>query len=103
MYFATRTADSHTRGFVPARAWAAMRSSRTAAAEDAPDIIGEVFEVVDIVRWDAPLVHLPDRAAARVFLRGRGLPEADAHHRAARLPVPLDVTKRGVLVWARRR
>jgi len=72
-------------------------------AEDAPDIIGEVFEVVDVVRWDAPLVRLPDRAAAMVFLRGRGLPEADAHHRAARLPVPLDVTKRGVLVWARRR
>ncbi len=72
-------------------------------AEDAPGIVGEVFEVFDIVRSDAPLVHLPDRAAARVFLRGRGLSEVDAHHRAARLPVPLDVTKRGVLVWARRR
>jgi len=72
-------------------------------AEDAPDIVSEVFEVIDVVQWDAPVVHLPDRAAATVFLRGRGLPEIDARHEAASLPVPLDVTKRGVLVWARKR
>jgi len=71
-------------------------------AEDAAEIVGRTFHVVDVMRWDAPLVHLPDRTAIELFLRGRGLSETDAHHEAGKLPAPLEVTKRGALVWSRR-
>jgi len=71
-------------------------------AEDAVDLVAQVLEVVDVVRWDAPLAAIPDRAALALFLRGRGLSEVDAVAAAARLEVPMTVTKRGMLAWARR-
>ena len=48
------------------------------------------------------MIHLPDPAALTLFLRGRGLTEPEARRAAAGLPTPLDVTKRGCLVWGRR-
>jgi len=66
-------------------------------AETAVELVAEVFEVQ---RWDAPMVHLPDRAAVALFLRGRGLPLDDAKQAADQYPTPLQVTKRGVLIWA---
>lgn len=72
-------------------------------AEDAPDIVGQFLAVESVTRWNAPMIHLPDREATALFLRGRGLDERAARRGADRLPVPLDITKRGALVWARAR
>lgn len=72
-------------------------------AEDAAQIVGQAFHVTQVISWNQPFVVLPDRDAAELFLRGRGLSEREAHRRAARVETPLTVTKRGVLIWARRR
>jgi ubiquinone/menaquinone biosynthesis C-methylase UbiE len=87
---ASRYNDPELQAVLPA--WG---SASTFDAEDAASIVGQVFEVVDVERWDAPLVSLPDAAAVARFLRGRGLrPEAG-------FEPPVSVTKRGALVWAR--
>lgn len=69
-------------------------------AEEAAEIIGKVFGMVEVRRWDLPMVPIPDRAALTLFLRGRGLSEQDAVAAAATIDVPLTVTKRGMLAWA---
>lgn len=71
---------------------------RTFDAENAVDLLSQVFDTLEVVRWDEPLAHLPDRAALTLFLRGRGLSTEDA--RAVELDTPLTVTKRGLLAWA---
>jgi SAM-dependent methyltransferase len=70
-------------------------------AEDAPALVGRVFDAVAVHPWDAPLVTLPDAGAIRDYLVGRQAPAAAADRAAAELPVPLAVTKRGVLVVGR--
>jgi len=71
-------------------------------AEIAPDMVGRHFDEVEFEAWDAPLYHLPDKAAVRDYLVGRLMPRAEAEAAAERVDTPLDVTKRGVLVFARR-
>ncbi|GAA1854832.1 class I SAM-dependent methyltransferase [Actinomadura bangladeshensis] len=71
-------------------------------AEDAPDRVCEVFGEVEVERWDAPLITLPDRAAIRDYLIARHVPRPEAAEAAAHLHTPLPVTKRGSLVVARR-
>ncbi|NUT33068.1 MAG: class I SAM-dependent methyltransferase [Hamadaea sp.] len=70
-------------------------------AENGEEILRSVFADVTVERWDAPLVHLPDRAAVAVYLRGRGLSAAEAERDADLLPAPLEITKRGMLAYAR--
>jgi SAM-dependent methyltransferase len=70
-------------------------------AEDAPALVGRVFDAVTVHLWDAPLVTLPDAGAIRDYLVGRQAPVAAADRAAAELPVPLAVTKRGALVVGR--
>lgn len=72
-------------------------------AENAPGQLSRVFDVVDVQRWDRPMVHLVDHAAATLFLRGRGLSEQDAPQAAERLNTPLTITKRGMIGWVRKR
>jgi SAM-dependent methyltransferase len=71
-------------------------------AETAPEIISEHFKITEVINWDTPAVHLPDRAAVALFLRGRGLSAEEASRQAHRWNTPLTVTKRGCLIWARR-
>jgi SAM-dependent methyltransferase len=71
-------------------------------AEEAPAIVASVFGEVEVDAWDAPLVHLPDHAAVRDYLIARLVPRAEAGERATAVRVPLDVTKRGCVVYARR-
>jgi len=71
-------------------------------AENASDMVGRHFEEIELDRWDAPLVHLPDKEAVRDYLIGRTMPVAEAERAAERVDTPLDVTKRGVLVFARK-
>ena len=37
-------------------------------ADDAPRLMAAAFEEVQVERWDAPLVRLPDRDAVRDYL-----------------------------------
>jgi SAM-dependent methyltransferase len=67
-------------------------------AEGAPDLVAGVFghDAIEVVRWDAPLLRLPDREAIRRYLRTHYLPASMADQ----LTAPLTVTKRGCLVIA---
>jgi len=71
-------------------------------AEIAPGMVGRHFGDVEVVGWDAPYYHLPDEAAVRDYLVGRLMPPDEAERAAQQVDTPVDVTKRGVLVFARR-
>jgi SAM-dependent methyltransferase len=72
-------------------------------AELAPAMIESVFGEVEVHPWDARLLELPDRAAVRDYLLGKGVSAAEAEAAAAGIETPLQVTKRGALVFARKR
>ena len=71
-------------------------------AELAPDAIGELFADIEVRRWDAPLLKLPDQEAVRDYLVGKGVAPTTSETAASSTAVPLTVTKRGALVFARR-
>ncbi|CAM03342.1 hypothetical protein A8924_4461 [Saccharopolyspora erythraea NRRL 2338] len=66
-----------------------------------PQLAG-VFALVEVHRWDEPMVEIPDREALRLFLRGRGLSWRLAGEAAQHFGTPLRVTKRGTLAWLRK-
>lgn len=70
--------------------------------EDAEAIVTSVFGdgAVESDRWDGPLVTLSCVADATACLRVHGLGEADTADAAARLNLPLTLTKRGRVVYA---
>jgi len=72
-------------------------------AELAPELIGERFHDLEVERWDAPLLRLPSREDVRDYLIGKGAEPERAAAAAEDVEVPLDVTKRGALMFARRR
>jgi SAM-dependent methyltransferase len=71
-------------------------------AELAPELLGELFSDVEVERWDAPLIDLPSREAVRDYLVGKGAEPGRARAAAAAAQVPLAVTKRGALAFARK-
>jgi SAM-dependent methyltransferase len=71
-------------------------------AEDGPGLVASVFARVEVERWDAPLIRLPDREAVRDYLVARFVAPQDATAAADRVATPLAVTKRGALISARR-
>lgn len=79
-------------------------SSSPFDGEDAPDIVASVFsapgDVVEVERWDAPLLTLSAAEEAAAFLRVHGLSNAAAQQAAATLDLPLALTMRGCLVYA---
>jgi SAM-dependent methyltransferase len=87
----------------PELAHALPSAPLTFDAELAPTAVGELFEDVDLERWDAPLLHLPSREAVRDYLVGKGVDPERAGKAAADADLPLTVTKRGAVVFARRR
>jgi hypothetical protein len=60
-----------------------------------------VFGHVEVERWDAPLVRLPDRDAVRDYLLARFVPPEVAVAAAGQVTTPVTITKRGVLISAR--
>jgi hypothetical protein len=58
---------------------------------------------VEVERWDAPLVELPTRSSVRDYLIGKGSDPDAARAAAEATDVPLTVTKRGALAFARKR
>jgi SAM-dependent methyltransferase len=75
-----------------------MQAPTTFDAEEALEIVAEVFEDVEVEAWDAPMFTLPDRDAVRLYLTSR---LADPTF-ADGVETPVTVTKRGCLVWARK-
>ena len=73
-------------------------------AEEGPDIVAGVFGSarVEVFRWDGPFTVLPDRTAVATYLRGRGIAAEQARDVAGQVTTPFTVTKRGVLIWARK-
>jgi SAM-dependent methyltransferase len=67
-------------------------------AEEAPDVVAAVFgqHAIEVIRWDGPLLRLPDPDAIRRYLRTHYLSATIGE----RLTPPLIVTKRGCLVIA---
>jgi hypothetical protein len=72
-------------------------------AELAPGMLEGLFAEVEVERWDAPLLELPDRGAVSDYLIGKGVARAEARRAAGLVETPLRVTKRGALLFGRRR
>ena len=68
-------------------------------AEEAAEIVASVFGDVTVERWDGPMTRLPDHDAVLRYCRSHLLP-AEA---AERVTPPVWLTKRGCLVYARKR
>jgi SAM-dependent methyltransferase len=86
----------------PELAHALPRTPLTFDAELAPELLSELFTEVEIERWDAPLLELPNRGAVRDYLLGKGVGRETAERAAAETPTPISVTKRGALAFARK-
>ena len=71
-------------------------------AELAARLLGDLFTDVEVERWDAPLLDLPTRDAVRDYLIGKGVEPVRAQAAAASAELPLSVTKRGALGFARK-
>ena len=71
-------------------------------SENAPEIIGSVFAEIEIDAWNGPYVHLPDREALILYLRGRRLSPAAAERASHTIKTPLTLTKRGSIIFARK-
>ncbi len=72
--------------------------------EDAPGIVASVFsapgDLVEVDRWDGPLVTLEAAGHAAAFLRLHQLTEGAAARAAAGLSLPMTLTMRGCVVYA---
>ena len=68
-------------------------------AEEAPAIVGEVFGEVEVQSWDRPMFTLPDRDSVREYLLSRMADPVLADN----VETPVTITKRGCLVWGRKR
>lgn len=70
-------------------------------AEDAPELVQEVFANVEVDAWDGKLLTLQDKDELAAFLRMQMCPPERIPEALAKVTVPLPLTKRGCLVWAR--
>jgi SAM-dependent methyltransferase len=70
-------------------------------AENAAGQVGRFFQITDMETWDVPLIDLATADDVRRYLRGRGLTQEAAGPAAGQVSVPLRLTKRGALIWAR--
>jgi SAM-dependent methyltransferase len=75
--------------------------STTFDGEEAAEIVAEVFgqSQTKVERWDAPLVRLGDRDEIAAYGRSHLISPQVLH----KVDPPVTLTKRGCLVWARRR
>jgi len=69
-------------------------------AEEAVAIVAAVFGAAEAERWDAPLITLPDHDAVRDYLIARFVAPERAAALAAKVSVPVTVTKRGAFIRA---
>ncbi|MBV7338391.1 class I SAM-dependent methyltransferase [Chloroflexi bacterium TSY] len=71
-------------------------------AENGPTLVADYFEKIEVERWDAPLVHLPDREALKLYLEGRQLAQHEVDEVLGKINPPLRLTKRGALIYGRK-
>jgi SAM-dependent methyltransferase len=71
-------------------------------AENAASQVGRFFQITDTVTWDVPLIDLTATGDVACYLRGRGMTGEAASRAAGQIPVPVRLTKRGALIWARK-
>ena len=71
-------------------------------SENAPEIVGSVFPDIQVDAWDGPYVHLPDREALALYLRGRRVSPSAANRALDTIDTPLTLTKRGAIIYARK-
>jgi hypothetical protein len=64
--------------------------------------VASVFGQVQVERWDAPLLRLPDRDAVRDYLIARFVPPTHAVAAAGRFATRATITRRGALIHARK-
>jgi len=86
----------------PELAQALPKTPLTFDAELAPGLLRELFEEPEVLRWDAPLIELPTAQAVRDYLVGKQVTPDRAQAVAAATELPLSVTKRGALLFARK-
>jgi SAM-dependent methyltransferase len=86
----------------PELSHALPKTPLTFDAELAPALLRELFEEPEVLRWDAPLVELPTARAVRDYLLGKQVTSDRARAVAERVELPLSVTKRGALLFARK-
>ena len=70
-------------------------------AEQAPELVRSVFANAEVDAWDGHLLTLRDRDDLATFLRMQMCPPERIPDAVETLTVPLPLTKRGCLVWAR--
>src|SRR3712207_3688016 len=87
----------------PELAHALPKMPLTFDAELAPGLLRELFEEPEVKRWDSPLVELPTARAVRDYLIGKQVAPDRAQAFAAAAELPIWVTKRGALLFARKR
>jgi SAM-dependent methyltransferase len=82
----------------------AVPEPSTFDSEEAAEIVGSVFapDAIEVEWWDGPFVCLPDRGTVRDYLVGRCIDPDVAGEVADEVDIPLEVTKRGCAVWARK-
>ena len=86
----------------PELAAALPRGPLSFDAERSRPMLEELFAEVEVEAWDDRLLELPSREAVRDYLIGKGAGRAASEAEAERAAVPLEVTKRGALFFARR-
>jgi hypothetical protein len=70
--------------------------------ELAPGLLQELFEEPEVESWDAPLIRLSTKRAVRDYLVGKQVAPDRAQAVASATELPLWVTKRGALLFARK-
>lgn len=79
------------------------RPADTFDSDMAPELLGRMFEIVRIDKWEMALYRLPDARAVWTYLVSRGTDAEVAQDVARRVETPLWLTKRGAVVWGRKR
>jgi SAM-dependent methyltransferase len=85
----------------PELAHALPKTPLTFDAEVAPGLLRELFEEPEVKHWDAPLVELPTARDVRDYLIGKQVAPDRAQAVAEAVELPLSVSKRGALLFAR--
>jgi SAM-dependent methyltransferase len=79
------------------------RPPETFDSDMAPELLGRMFEVIRVDSWDMALYRLPDAPAVWTYLVSRGTEPDVAQAVARQVRTPLWLTKRGAIVWGRKR
>jgi SAM-dependent methyltransferase len=85
----------------PELAHALPKTPLTFDAELAPGLLRGLFEEPEVKHWDAPLVELPTARDVRDYLIGKQVAPDRAQAVAEAVELPLSVSKRGALLFAR--